>query len=441
MASITLRIRTQLGTWRLANVLPGDAVRVVRARIEAEHRVDLEGKPLTADPAGSQRFTDSDTVASLGLANGAMIYCMVDETKCGIHEMSASERRITKEGNIVAQEYTAVANRNGFRPGMMPLRNMKMQWTLNDFIALDSQFEYKITNKISKDNKAFCAGVSIESKVSENFHRYMLTFDYQCMRVGYLYGTFDDERHVRVEFIYEPPQNNTDTTFEMLEDPKAGAVDALAAMLGMRRVGWIFAHPTREKGFFLSGAEVIEAAEQQLMAAGAIEETPFVTIKCTINDENVYEADAYQISKLGMEMVAESALLLSSNMGVCAVSPTYTAIVEGRPSAEVDTGFFLTYTAITKFDSPHFRSAFPPCNRTAAQSGDDLKRSIEQVGRQGWTLLDVLSDFHLLLFLASTGALDMGDDMPSICRSVVDRVTPIGEGHTLLIRSLAGLDM
>ena len=438
----TLRVRTQLGTWRVANVSPGDTIRDVRVRIESEHRVDLEGRPLTADPAGAEVLAEHASVASLGLQNGAMLYCMVNESKCGIHEASSSERRITKEGNIVAQEYTAVANRNGFRPGMMPLRNMKMQWTLNDFIALDSQFEYKITNKqVGKDNKAFCAGVSLEAHVMEGFHRYMLNFDYQCMRVGFLYGTFAEDRTVRVEAIYEPPQSSTDTSFELLEDPKMPHVEALAAMLGMRRVGWIFAHPTREKGFFFSGAEVIEAAEQQLLSAGKIEESPFVTIKCTVNADNVYETDAFQVSLLGMEMVAEGALLVAANPGVCAVNPTYTAIVEGRPASEVDTGMFLTYTAITKFDSPVYRAAFPPCNRASGQSGDDLRRAIEQVGKQGWSLLDVLSDFHLLLFLASTGALDMADDLPAICRSVVDRATPIGEGHSLLIRSLAGLDM
>jgi hypothetical protein len=29
--------------------------------------------------------------------------------------------------------------------------------------------------------------------------------------------------------------------------------DAVAALLGVRRVGWVIAHPPREEGFFLSG--------------------------------------------------------------------------------------------------------------------------------------------------------------------------------------------
>lgn len=361
---------------------------------------------------------------------------MVDETKSGIHEKSSSARMITKEGNIIAQEYEAIADRQGFRPGMMPLRDMKMQWTLNEFVALDSQFEYKM----SKQPQAFCTGVTLESKAMQEFHKYMLTVDYQCMRVGYLYGTFLDDNSVKVDFIYEPPQSTTDKSFELLDDDRIDTVEALCTMLGKRRVGWIIAHPTRETGFFLSGAEIIEAAEQQLIAAGDVVETPFVTVKCTINTKNEYETDAYQVSKQGMEMAAERVLTLSPNMGACGVNPTFTAIVEGRVSKEIDTSLFLNNVAIKQFDSSEFVSQFPWCNRTLGQSGDDLKRQLSRVGQKGWTMLDLLSDFHLLLYLATCGALSLEDDMPTICRCVVDRL-PLEEGHTLLIRSLAGLDI
>lgn len=38
-------------------------------------------------------------------------------------------------------------------------------------------------------------------------------------RVGYLYGYFNEEHNVKVEFIYEPPQECTDTSFDLLDDP------------------------------------------------------------------------------------------------------------------------------------------------------------------------------------------------------------------------------
>ena len=67
------------------------------------------------------------------------------------------------------------------------------------------------------------------------------------LRVGYLYGTFGDKNSVKVECIYEPPQETTDAGFTLLDDPKADRVAALAGLLGLRKVGWIFAHPPREE--------------------------------------------------------------------------------------------------------------------------------------------------------------------------------------------------
>lgn len=41
-----------------------------------------------------------------------------------------------------------------------------------------------------------------------------------CHRVGYLYGKFNEDSTVKVELIYEPPQETTDTTFTILPDSK-----------------------------------------------------------------------------------------------------------------------------------------------------------------------------------------------------------------------------
>jgi hypothetical protein len=42
-----------------------------------------------------------------------------------------------------------------------------------------------------------------------------------------------------------------------------------------------------------------------------------------------------QIARQGLEMVAEGALEVSTNLGKCAVNKTFTAYVEGRPVKEV----------------------------------------------------------------------------------------------------------
>lgn len=66
------------------------------------------------------------------------------------------------------------------------------------------------------------------------------------------------------------------------------------------------------------GAEVIAAAEQQLEAAGGIVDTSFITITVTIaaDDPSKREVFAYQVTKQGMEMAAEGALVVSPNLGM-----------------------------------------------------------------------------------------------------------------------------
>ena len=126
------------------------------------------------------------------------------------------------------------------------------------------------------------------------FQGYCQQLGWRQQRVGFLYGTFEEDGSARVEAIYEPPQEGRDRGFELLEDERAEQVEALAALLGLRRVGWIVACPPREDGFVLSGDEVVAAALEQLEAAQGVEETPFVTVRVTVNEagEANFEASA-----------------------------------------------------------------------------------------------------------------------------------------------------
>ncbi len=493
---LTLRIRTQLGTWRLSNVEASDPMGKLRERVEAEHKTSLEGRPFTADPMGKEVILDDLTVGDMNMSNGQMIYAMVDEAKTGVHEAASSGKKIAKDGSIVAQEYDDTVARTGFRPGMMPLRDMKMQWRLDEFVAMDEQFEYKL----KRQERAMVAGVQVDNKSMQDFQGYCLgTLDFQQIRVGYLYGTItpptgekrgdaaekQEEDHIwgkksktvsgetrmavdeanvegskkdgektgsafeesgelpsiRVEFIYEPPQNNTDKSIDLPDDPLADVVDGLAKNLGVQKVGWIFSHPLREEKFHFSASEVIEAAEQQLLAAEGVTDTPFVTIKVTLDrTTGMPMAEGFQVSKQAMEMAAEGALEVHpSNLGMSRVNDTFTAYVEHKPTKEVDNDFFLIRVPIGAYESEVFLSDFPRLNRLGTlQSREDLKKQLGRAGKQGWTFQALLADFQLLLFL--TQFLDAKDDLPMICKSVVDANIPIDEGHSLIIRSLAGLN-
>ncbi len=49
---------------------------------------------------------------------------------------------------------------------------------------------------------------------------YFRQLDYRRIRVGYLYGEFKSNDTVKVEFLYEPPQETTDMHFKLLENEK-----------------------------------------------------------------------------------------------------------------------------------------------------------------------------------------------------------------------------
>lgn len=256
-----------------------------------------------------------------------------------------------------------------------------------------------------------------------------------------LFEESGDLPSVRVEFIYEPPQNNTDTTFNLEEDPLQEVVDKLASSLGVKKVGWIFSHPPREDKFHFAAGEIIEAAEQQLISAEGVNDTSFVTIKVTLDPKtDLPIAEGFQVSKQAMEMAAEGALEIHPmNPGSSKVNDTFTAYVEHRPTKEVDNDFFLINVPIKGYDSEAFISDFPRMNRLGTmQSREDLKKQLQRAGKQGWTMQALLADFQLLLFLSQF--LDHTEDLPVVCKSVMDKSIPLGEGHALIIRSLAGIN-
>ena len=391
-----------------------------------------------------------------------------------------TKRIIDKDGSIKlvhAEGTSAKAEEKGFRKGQLALRDMKMAWTLAEFTAMDEQYNFKI--KRQEDSFIGSGGVRLESDAVNDFQNYLRRFSFMQQRFGWLYGRFEEEpseekdtkmeeertssgwgarvykepdekkikknKQVVVEAIYEPPQRPDPSAaegFEMLDDPDEENVEALSQMLGLTKVGWIVGHPPREEGFQLSNAEVIMAAEFQLESAGGIEPTPFVTIRVTVDDNGQTSVDAFQVSLQCMEMVAEEALEVGPNPGFCYVNDTFTAIQEGKPSATVENNFFLTLVPIHRYQSEMFVNKFPRANRAyderGGQTHEEMKRQLSKSGQSGWTFIDLLSDFALLLYLCKF--LDVNSDMTKICESVKNRDIPLDDGYKIIISSMAGMD-
>ena len=218
-------------------------------------------------------------------------------------------------------------------------------------------------------------------------------------------------------------------------------MEEIAKLLGLQKVGWIFGHPPREDGIVLTTAEVIMAAELQLEAADGLEETPFVTIKVGKGKDGNVGVEAFQVSQQCMAMVAEEALEIGINQGICEVNETFSAIQEGKESKTIDNNFFLTVVPIVQHTSEVFVSQFPRVNRDLDDrmpSKDELKRQLSKSGTSGWTFIDLLSDFNLLIYM--TQFLDLTADFPKICQSITDRGVPLDDGYKIIIASMAGLD-
>lgn len=211
-----LRIRTQLGTWRIQDIKPEDKIGFICSRIENEHQTTLLSS-LSADILGTQQYDTNLTIQQVGLKHGDMLYASVDEAKTGVHENAqASVKRVTKTGDVVLQSYENISNNSGFRPGMLSLRSMKKHWTLNEFIRLDEQFCFKL----KAVDKAPCTLASTDKSIMSEFVGYMQSCNFQRIRIGYLYGSIDEKtKSVRADFLYEPPQQTTDVIFELLDDP------------------------------------------------------------------------------------------------------------------------------------------------------------------------------------------------------------------------------
>jgi len=240
-----IRVRSNVGVWRVEGLDQATSTgEDILAEISKTRPHISYEKPLSRDPACQQPLDLRLSLLSQSLKHGSMIHCRVDPSTCasvdaltssvGESESSTSvpqdssnmKRIIDKDGQIKlvpSNEIRNSADDRGFRRGMMPLRDIKMAWTLNEFVAMDSQFVFKI----KRQEEAICSQVSLDSLSIQGFQSYLQRFQFQRKRFAFLYGKYEvsDETGAKktiVEAIYEPPQEpDADAAegFEQLEDP------------------------------------------------------------------------------------------------------------------------------------------------------------------------------------------------------------------------------
>jgi nuclear protein localization family protein 4 len=239
-----IRVRSNVGVWRVEGLdetgSTGESILAEIAKTRPHISYEI---PLSRDPACREPLYLGKSLVSQGLKHGAMVHCRVDPATCATADAAPSasgeneagpgstqdnsnmKRIIDKDGQIKLVPSNEVRNSNddkGFRRGMMPLRDIKMAWTLNEFVAMDSQFVFKI----KRQEKSFCSQVSLDSPSIQNFQSYLQRFQFARKRFAFLYGKYDTSddsgaKKTIVEAIYEPPQepdSGAAEGFEQLED-------------------------------------------------------------------------------------------------------------------------------------------------------------------------------------------------------------------------------
>jgi hypothetical protein len=101
--------------------------------------------------------------------------------------------------------------------------------TVEDLLATQTRIE--------SQEKAHCVSCSFDANAANVFQAYVRgTLQFAVERVGFMFGTVDEAGAVKVEFIYEPPQEATATSTMLMRDAQEEkAVHFIAAQLGCAR--------------------------------------------------------------------------------------------------------------------------------------------------------------------------------------------------------------
>uniref|UniRef100_A0A3P9MJL3 Nuclear protein localization protein 4 homolog n=1 Tax=Oryzias latipes TaxID=8090 RepID=A0A3P9MJL3_ORYLA len=277
-------------------------------------------------------------------------------------------------------------------------------------------------------------------------------------RVGYLYGRYTEHKDIplgiraEVAAIYEPPQTANQNSLELLEDPKAAAVDEIAAKLGLCKVGWIFtdllSEDTRigtvrylrnQDSYYLSAEECITSGYFQnqhpnpcRLSRDGFFGSKFVTVVATGGPDNQVHFEGYQVSNQCMALVRDECLL------PCKDAPELGYAKESSPEQYVPDVFFkdkdkfgndVTFlarplpveyliiditTTFPKDPQYTFTSTqrFPIENRDILGETQDFHSLATYLSQcSSSSFLDIVSDFHLLLFLVTNEVMPLRDSI------------------------------
>ncbi|XP_043790240.1 nuclear protein localization protein 4 homolog [Apis laboriosa] len=297
------------------------------------------------------------------------------------------------------------------------------------------------------------------SSLVERFLNYWRSTGHQ--RIGFLYGRYEIHTDVPlgiravVTAIYEPPQESTKNSIRLLPDEKETIVDELAHLLNLKKIGWIFTdliaddikigtvkHVRNIESHFLSAQECIMAGYFQNKYPNPCRFSPnnyfgskFVTVCVTGDEKNQIHMEGYQVSNQCMALVRDGCLVPTKD------APELGYVIESTDKQYVPDVFYkekdsygnevsrlarplpVEYLLVDVPAStpltPQFTfyisntiTPFPIENRFIdgqIQEFSSLCSYMQQFTKGQF--LEAVSDFHLLIFIATMDMFPMKDHM------------------------------
>ncbi|PRW57867.1 NPL4 1 [Chlorella sorokiniana] len=331
----------------------------------------------------------------------------------------------------------------GFEREVAPVVK-KADWEKRPFGAhMDVARMVSLQTRIERQDAPHAASASFDFGAANAFQSYVASaLAFSIKRGGILYGTVDEETHeVFVNAIYEPPQSgNADSLQLERGTEEEAAADLIAAHLGWRKVGWIWAQSTKEREFIMSSEEVCQcAAVQDEMGEHAV--TAVVATWPGEDGQPEVHFEVFQVSDQCVRLWKEGWFQQQGEPGGTSTlrnpkEPRDQApvIVAGKDQGELDNDYFLVPVAVKDHEGP-LENKFPVENRLLPQGAPELKAHLQQ--RRAAPYWARLADFHLLLYLARQPNFD--EPEVSVLVDAVHNKAAVPEGFQIIIDSMAGL--
>ncbi|KAJ3190695.1 nuclear protein localization protein 4 [Irineochytrium annulatum] len=286
-------------------------------------------------------------------------------------------------------------------------------------------------------------------EIMETFIKYWRQTGHQ--RFGYMYGRYEPYPEVPlgvkavVSVIYEPPQDTAADMIQLhLPSNEEGNVKATTDALALQLVGMIYTDlfddgtgkgtvlcKRHADSYFVSSAECILSAQLQQLhptvtkySRSHVFGSRFVSCVVSGNLEGQIDVTCFQVSNIGMAMARDNIIEASVEPSLMRVRPSsneqyipevfyryknkYGLMVQesAKPTFPVEYLLVTLSHGFPQTPKPAFTStSFPVENRVGEGGGLPAFKQRLDSGK----LVDVLSDFHLILFLRMSQILDEAD--------------------------------